>query len=241
MRITKKQYKKNEPYLPKPRGNFVVDHLTVLNAILYVDENGCEQRALPRRYGHWNTVYRRFRRWAESGVLSQVMEVLQNEALSNADFSVLSLDSTFVKASPCAAGALKKNGPQAIGRTKGGRTTKIHAIVAGPTTPVALKLTPGNAGDAPVGREILRNLDVKRLKSKFVLMDRAYEGDETRQTARDVGLKPVVPSKRNRRKLWRYNKKLYKRRNEIERFFRRIQDFRRIATRCDKLDVMFSA
>ena len=72
-------------------------------------------------------------------------------------------------------------------------------------------------------------------------MDRAYEGDETRQTARDVGLKPVVPPKRNRRKLWRYNKKLYKRRNEIERFFRRIQDFRRIATRCDKLDVMFSA
>ena len=108
MKITKKQYKKIEPLLPKPRGNFVVDHLTVLNAILYVAENGCKQRALPRRYGHWNTVYRRFRRWAESGVLSQVMEVLQNEALSNADFSVLSLDSTFVKASPCAAGALKK-------------------------------------------------------------------------------------------------------------------------------------
>ena len=108
MRITKKQYKKIEPYLPKPRGNFVVDHLTVLNAILYVAENGCKQCALPRRYGHWNTVYRRFRRWTESGVLSQVMEVLQKEALSDADFSVLSLDSTFVKASPCAAGALKK-------------------------------------------------------------------------------------------------------------------------------------
>lgn len=72
-------------------------------------------------------------------------------------------------------------------------------------------------------------------------MDRAYEGDETRQTARDVGLKPVVPPKRNRRNPWRYNKKLYKRRNEIERFFRRIQDFRRIATRYDKLDVTFLA
>jgi len=104
MRITKKQYKKIEPYLPKPRGNFVVEHLKVLNAILYVAENGCKWRALPRRYGHWNTVYRRFRRRAESGVLSQVVEVLQNEALSDADFSVLSLDSTFVKASPCAAG-----------------------------------------------------------------------------------------------------------------------------------------
>lgn len=72
-------------------------------------------------------------------------------------------------------------------------------------------------------------------------MDRAYEGDETRQTARDVGLKPVVPPKRNRRNPWRYNKKLYKRRNEVERFFRRIKDFRRIATRYDKLDTMFLA
>jgi len=62
-------------------------------------------------------------------------------------------------------------------------------------------------------------------------MDRAYEGDETCQTARDVGLKPMVPPKRNRRNPWRYNQKLYKRRNEIESFFRRIQDFRRIATR----------
>ena len=108
MKITKKQYKKIEPLLPKPRGNFVVEHLKVLNAILYVAENGCKWRALPRRYGHWNTVYRRFRRWAESGVLSRVLEALQKEELIGADFSVLSLDSTFVKSSPSAAGALKK-------------------------------------------------------------------------------------------------------------------------------------
>ncbi|MBQ8362816.1 MAG: transposase [Thermoguttaceae bacterium] len=75
-----------------------------------------------------------------------------------------------------------------------------------------------------------------------MLTDRAREGDDTRQTARDVGLKPVVPPKRNRREPWTYNKKLYKRRNEVELFFRRIvEDFRRIATRYDKLDVMFSA
>lgn len=108
MKITKKQYQKIEPLLPKPRGNFVVEHLKVLNAILYVAENGCKWRALPRRYGHWNTVYRRFRRWAESGVLSRVLEALQKEELIGADFSVLSLDSTFVKSSPSAAGALKK-------------------------------------------------------------------------------------------------------------------------------------
>ena len=81
-----------------------------------------------------------------------------------------------------------------------------------------------------------------RPKSKFVLMDRAYEGDVTRQTTRDVGLKPVVPPNRNRRKHWIYNKKLYKSRNEAEHYFRRIlEDFRPIATRCDKLDAMFLA
>ena len=121
MKITKKQYKKIEPLLPKPRGNFVVEHLKVLNAILYVAENGCKWRALPRRYGHWNTVYRRFRRWAESGVLSRVLEALQKEELIGADFSVLSLDSTFVKSSPSAAGALKKRA--ASDRADEGRKT----------------------------------------------------------------------------------------------------------------------
>ncbi|MBR4834971.1 MAG: hypothetical protein IKU86_11680 [Thermoguttaceae bacterium] len=57
---------------------------------------------------------------------------------------------------------------------------------------------------------------------------------------RDFGLKPVLLSKRIRIKPWTYNKKPYKRRNEIGRFFRRIKDFRHIATRCDKLNVMFS-
>ena len=108
MRLTEKQYQKIEPLLPTARGNVRVDNLTFLNAILYVAENGCKWRALPSCYGHWNTVYRRFRRWAENGILSQVLEVLQKEELIGTDFSVLSLDSTFVKSSPSAAGALKK-------------------------------------------------------------------------------------------------------------------------------------
>ena len=106
--------------MPKLRGNFVVEHLKVLNAILYATQNGCKWRALPRRYGHWNTVYRRFRRWAENGILSQVLEILQKEELIGADFSVLSLDSTFVKSSPSAADALKKRA--ASDRTDEGRS-----------------------------------------------------------------------------------------------------------------------
>ncbi len=71
-------------------------------------------------------------------------------------------------------------------------------------------------------------------------MDRAYEGDKMRNAAKSLGYKPVVPPKRNRVDPWEYDKELYKRRNEVERFFRRIKRFRRIFTRYDKLDVVFA-
>ena len=72
-------------------------------------------------------------------------------------------------------------------------------------------------------------------------MDRAYEGDETRQVAADLGYVPVVPPKQNRLAPWAYDQALYKRRNAIERLFRRLKGFRRIFTRFEKLDVMFVA
>jgi transposase len=70
-------------------------------------------------------------------------------------------------------------------------------------------------------------------------MDRAYEGDETRQLAVELGYVPVVPPKNNRRRPWNYDRALYARRNEIERLFRRLKGFRRLFSRFDKLDVMF--
>ena len=74
-----------------------------------------------------------------------------------------------------------------------------------------------------------------------LIMDRAYEGDETRQLALELGFTPVVPPKCTRIAPWRYSKAWYKRRNEIERLFRRLKGFRRIFSRFDKLDVMFMA
>ena len=73
-----------------------------------------------------------------------------------------------------------------------------------------------------------------------LLMDRAYEGDNMRGTAQELGYSPVVPPKKNRTDPWEYDKELYKRRNEVERFFRRIKRFRRIFTRYDKLDIVFA-
>ena len=101
-------------------------------------------------------------------------------------------------------------------------------------------LSPGQHNDAPAGRELMRRLPPPRQSVSFT-MDRAYEGDETRQLALDLGFTPVVPPKKHRRHPWSYNKALYRRRNEIERLFRRLKGFRRIFSRYDKLDVMFAA
>ena len=100
-------------------------------------------------------------------------------------------------------------------------------------------LSPGQAHDAPVGRELLKESREELAGVSNLLMDRAYEGLETRRLAQDLGLVPVVPPKKNRVDPWEYDHELYKRRNEIERLFRRLKGFRRIASRFEKLDVMF--
>ncbi len=98
-------------------------------------------------------------------------------------------------------------------------------------------LSPGNAGDAPAGRELLKQ---PKLAATYVIMDRAYEGDDTRQLVRDLDCIPVVPPKSNRRDPWEYDRQLYKQRNEVERLFRHLKRFRRIFTRFDKLDDVFT-
>jgi transposase len=69
-------------------------------------------------------------------------------------------------------------------------------------------------------------------------MDRAYEGNATRQLVLDLGMEPVVPPRPHRREPWEYDRDMYKKRNEVERLFRRLKGFRRIFTRFEKLDVM---
>jgi transposase len=73
----------------------------------------------------------------------------------------------------------------------------------------------------------------------FMAMDRGYEDDETRRLVKYKGFEPVVPPKSNRLRSWEYYKERYKRRNEVERLFRRLKGFRRVCTRYDKPDIMF--
>ena len=99
-------------------------------------------------------------------------------------------------------------------------------------------LSPGRAHDAPEGRALLQ-AQGPTAQGLPLLMDRAYEDGETRAPARRLGMEPVVAPKRNRRAPGPYNRALYKKRNEIERLFRRLKAYRRVFTRFDKLDRMY--
>ena len=112
-------------------------------------------------------------------------------------------------------------------------------VAADAQTAVTFSLSPGQAGDAPEGRALLKTLKNKGWEGAQVLMDKAYEGDETRQLVFDLGMEPVVPPKSNRVSPWEYDKEMYKKRNEVERVFRRLKGFRRIFSRFDKLDCVF--
>lgn len=135
-------------------------------------------------------------------------------------------------------GRFKKHGKQAMGNSRGGRNTKLHMVAASDRDAVAFFLSSGEAGDAPQGRKLLSTLG-NTSRQVYLLMDRAYEGNATRDLASQMGYIPVVPPKSNRKNPWVYDKSLYKARNQVERLFRRIKRFRRIFTRYDKLDIMF--
>jgi transposase len=108
MEITAEQFARIEQYLPRQRGNVSHENLNVINAILFVAENGCKWRALPKRFGNWHTIYTRMNRWAKAGVLDRLFAQLQREQLIRIKIEAVSLDSTIIKVHPDGTGALKK-------------------------------------------------------------------------------------------------------------------------------------
>ena len=110
--ITEAQFARIESDLPLQRGNVRVTNLQFLNALLYVAEQGCKWRGLPKRFGPWHTIYTRMNRWSKNGVLDQVFERLQKEQIIRIKIEAVKMDSTIVKVHPDGTGALKKTDPK---------------------------------------------------------------------------------------------------------------------------------
>jgi transposase len=108
MEITSEQFEKIKDSLPIQRGNVTLPNLQVVNAILFIAEQGCKWRGLPERFGKWHSVYTRLNRWSKNGVLERVFEKLQQEQIVRIKIEAFCLDSTSIKVHPDGTGALKK-------------------------------------------------------------------------------------------------------------------------------------
>lgn len=144
------------------------------------------------------------------------------------------IDATIVRAHQHAAGARDGQEHQALGRSCGGFSSKIHAKVDSFGMPLNFVLTAGQEHEIN-SAEVLLGDDV----SDYLLADRGYDCDALREKLTVRGTEPVIPGKRNRIKEIKHDAHIYKERNCIERFFNRIKHFRRIATRYDKTSIMF--
>jgi transposase len=216
-----------KPMLPnKPRGVPRVNDRRVLNGIFWVLRSGAPWRDLPETFGFYTTCYNPFVRWRRAGVWDQIMDALA----AMHDPAVQMIDTSIVRVhqhGACIAG----DNQQHMGRSRGGLTTKIHAVVDTNGLPVQIGLTPGATHDNQLCSALLSELRPQTM----LLADRGYDVDWIRVIASDQGAWANIPPKRNRKEAICFSPYLCRARNLVGRFFNKIKQCRRIATRYDKL------
>jgi transposase len=213
-------------------GRSGADNRRFVEALLWIVRVGAPWRDLPEDFGNWNSIFQRFRRWVRSGVFDQVFEALS----ADADFEYVIVDGTIVRVHQHGTGAKGGTHNQAIGRSRGGLTTKIVALVDALGNLVRFVLLPGQRHDSAGVAPLLTDLDFSAL-----LADKAFDSDAIRADLADRGAIAVIPPKANRVNAIPCDFEIYKWRHLVENFFCKIKEFRRIATRYDKTDTSFSA
>ncbi|MGR1217455.1 IS5 family transposase [Metapseudomonas otitidis] len=207
------------------RGVTARDNQRFVEAVLWIARTGSPWRDLPEAYGHWHRVYVRYSRWSRKGVWLQVMESLA----ADADVEHLMVDGSIVRVHQHGA-AKKDQDAEAMGKSRGGLSTKIHAAVDALGNPVRLLLTPGQASEYGQAQALLDGFS-----PEAVLADKGYDSDAFVEAIQNLGAKTVIPSRRDRLEPRDLDLHLYQERNLVERFFQKLKQFRRIATRFERL------
>ncbi len=204
------------------------EHRMTLEGILYRMRTGCPWRDLPREFGQWSSVFRRFNLWSKKGILEALFKALSRCT----DTQWLFIDGSIVKAHQHSAGAASEE-CEAIGKSRGGNSTKIHLAVGSYGLPVHAQLSGGQVNDVVHAQSLIEGAPA----AEIVIADKGYDSEALRNEVESHGAKPVIP----RRKHSRAGNQdmdwcLYRYRHLVENAFARIKHFRAIATRYDKLE-----
>ena len=146
------------------------------------------------------------------------------------------IDGSIIRAHRHAAGARSGQDKEGLGRSCGGFSSKIHAKVDSFGMPLEFIITAGQASDIGQAEEL-----VGQDFCDYLLADRGYDSDPFREALKAKEITPVIPGRKSRLEKVEYDEHTYKERNAVERFFGRLKEYRRIATRYDKTAIMFKA
>jgi len=192
-----------------------------LEALHYFVVHNITWRALPEKFGHWNSVWKRFWRLSRSGTFEAFFDALA------------AMSETAHLAQMFGSGRKRGQHDQALGRSRGGFSTKIHLKTDFGGLPIAFHLTGGEASDS---RNFETLLDIgPDLNPRAALGDKGYDSKSNRDAARQRGICPAIPYRSNTKDVPAFfPKTLYKARARIEQAVGKLKRFKRIALRCEK-------
>lgn len=213
-------------------GVTAVNNRQFIEAVLWIARTGAPWRDLPDKFGHWHRVYVRYNRWSLKGEWDRIFKTLS----ADYDLEYVMVDGSIVRVHQHGAPKRTEQDSEAVGKSRGGLSTKIHAAVDALGNPVRLILTAGQSSE--YGQSLAL---IEGFSADYVLADKGYDSDEFVAAIEKMKAIPIIPPRKNRLEQRDYDRELYKERNLVERLFQKMKHFRRIATRYERLKRNYQA
>lgn len=260
------QYTQLEPLLPDPchhgkGGRPWLPHRDIVNGILWILKTGAPWRDLPERYGKWNSVYTRFKRWRRDGTWSRILSKMlgRRDDQGKIDHDLWCIDGTIVRAARCAGGARRRNrrrprlvgssateleetDDHALGYSRGGFSTKVHLLCDSQGAVLGLYATPGQRHESRAFEPAMRRVYLPRRPGRprwprRLAGDKGYSYPRIWRWLSRRRIECVIPTRKDQPRVADFDKETYRKRNIIERVVGWYKECRRLLTRFEKLAV----